>query len=270
MTTGPRASAFTTGLSRRGLLTGIAAVVSTGLPVGAMAAPAVDGGRKFTTDGAVRGFAGNTIICHLPQQGPDNAAFNALLDIYRTAADYPFLSQATLLPPSSYHMTVFGGANDQGRGKAGQWPEGMPADLPLEDCHRIVGERLKAFRADLTLPIRMAVDMDAPTPSGSAIVIPLKPVDQAENDRLRDLRQRLSQATGIRIPAPDLYGFHISLAYWIRPLTTKQEADYGRAHHNWGKALQKAAPVIALGAPEFCTFRDMFAFERQFFLSTGG
>lgn len=266
MTTGLRASAFTASLSRRGLLTGLAAVVSTGLPVGAMAAPAVDGGRKFTTDGAVRGFAGNTIICHLPQQGPDSAAFNTLLDIYRTAADYPFLSQATLLPPSSYHMTVFGGANDQGRGKAGQWPEGMAADLPLEACHRLMAERLKGFRSGLTLPVRMKVDLEAPTPEGGAITLPLLPVDAAQSQQLRDLRRRLSEATGIRISDPDTYGFHISLAYWIKPLTPEQAEAFDRVHRQWRATLSKATPVIALGAPEFCIFKDMFAFKRQFYL----
>lgn len=267
MTNGYRPTTGLSGLSRRGVLFGVTAAASASfLEAAAAVAPAVDGGRKFMADGRVRGFAGNTLICHLPQQGADSAAFNALLDIYRTASNYPFLANATLLPPSSYHMTIFGGANDQGRGKPGQWPQGVPADLPLEACHRLMAERLKGFRSGLTLPIRMTVDLAAPTPEGGAITLPLLPVDAAQSQQLRVLRRRLSEATGIRISDPDTYGFHISLAYWIKPLTPEQAEAFDRAHRQWRATLSKAAPVIALGAPEFCVFKDMFAFERQFYL----
>ncbi len=223
-------------------------------------------GGKFHADGRVKKYPGNTFVCHLPQQGPDSVAFNALLDIYRTAADYPFLSNATLLPPSSYHMTVFEGVTENSRKRSGQWPQGVPSDLSLEACHRLMAERLKGFRSGLTQPIRMKVDLAAPTPEGGAITLPLLPVDAAQSRQLRDLRRRLSEATGIRISDPDTYGFHISLAYWIKPLTPEQTEAFDRAHRQWRATLSKTAPVITLGPPEFCVFKDMFAFERQFFL----
>src|SRR3546814_10770713 len=49
----------------------------------------------------------------------------ALLDIYREAPAHPFVRKITLLPPSSYHMTIFGGANDKPRER-----KSWPADLP--------------------------------------------------------------------------------------------------------------------------------------------
>jgi hypothetical protein len=254
-------------MNRRNFLTSLIAAASAGLPVAAVAQAAIDGERKFYANGKVKPFAGNTVICHLPQQGAESLAFNALLDIYRAAIDYPFLSNATLLPPSSYHMTVFGGANDQGRGKGGQWPQNLAADLPLADCNRIVGERLRGLRLNTSLPIRMRVDMEAATPEGAALILPLKPADSLENNKLRTLRHRLSEATGITIPDQDTYGFHISSGYWITPLSTEQAVAFDKARHEWRSAVDKAAPVIALGAPEYCIFKDMFAFERQFYLS---
>lgn len=224
-------------------------------------------GNKFYPDGRVRPFPGNTILCHLPQQGPRSEAFDALLDIYRAARDHAFLENASLLPPSSYHMTVFEGVTEATRRRPDAWPAGVPPTASLEDCDKIIAQRLKAFRLDTALPLRMAVDVDAITPSGGAIVIPLKPVDVAEALKLRDLRRRLSSAVGIGVGDPDTYRFHISLAYWIRALTTRQEAEYDKAHRLWRASLARAAPVIELGAPEYCLFDDMFAFHRQFYLA---
>jgi len=36
---------------------------------------------KFDASGGVRPFAGNTVICHLDQQGENTAAFDTLLEI---------------------------------------------------------------------------------------------------------------------------------------------------------------------------------------------
>ena len=101
-------------------------------------------GVKFGRDGRVIPFPGNTIICHLDQQGDRAACFDALLDIYREAAGVPFMTKVTMLPPSSYHMTVFGAADDFNR-RPGDWPNGVPLDMPIKECHRVVADRLRTF-----------------------------------------------------------------------------------------------------------------------------
>src|SRR6202012_873617 len=93
-----------------------------------------DVGRKFFANGRVRPFAGNTIICHAPQQGDGAGYFNALLDIYRDAVVLPYAKKIALTPPSSYHVTIFGGANDQER-KPGLWPKAMPLDASMAECN---------------------------------------------------------------------------------------------------------------------------------------
>src|SRR3546814_7288625 len=92
-----------------------------------------DVGSKFYADGRVHPFPGNTVICHVPQQGEHSGCFNALLDIYREAPAHPFVRKITLLPPSSYHMTIFGGANDKPRERK-SWPADLPIDMPIERC----------------------------------------------------------------------------------------------------------------------------------------
>ncbi|MDV6330061.1 DUF1868 domain-containing protein [Asticcacaulis sp. 201] len=251
-----------------GLMAGAGAILGTGLASSmAYAQAGTDVGRKFFADGRVRPFAGNTIVCHLPQQGEPSKPFHALLDIYRNAPTYPFSSKLAWLPPSSYHMTVFGGANDQGRGRAGQWPDDIKPDTPMDDCNRILGDRLRRFKLDTVLPIRMRFDLDEPPADANALKLMLLPKDAAENARLRDLRNRLADCLKIHSPTHDAYGFHISLGYWLAGLTPQEQEALATSQRLWRHASAAAAPVIALGAPEFCLFKDMFAFERQFYLT---
>ncbi|MBB5345874.1 hypothetical protein HDF10_003875 [Edaphobacter lichenicola] len=71
-----------------------------------------DASLKFTPDGTRRPFAGNTVICHLPQQCKirDEAA-----DLGNALRSSSFAHKLGILPSDSYHMTVFSGPNDQDR-----------------------------------------------------------------------------------------------------------------------------------------------------------
>ncbi|MFV3126674.1 DUF1868 domain-containing protein [Niveispirillum sp. KHB5.9] len=259
-------------LGRRHLMA-LGAAAGAGVLVPAMARetdgarrPTAEVGRKFQADGRVGSFHGNTIVCHIPQQGENAACFNALLDIYRDLPARPFATNIAALPPSSYHMTLFDGANETAR-VAGLWPPGLALDSPIEECHRAVGRRLEGFTLDTPLPIRMRVDMEGAGMGGNALAIPLTPIDDAENARLRHLRDRLSAATGIRSPRHDQYRFHISLAYVLWELSAAQAGAVREAMRDWMAMVAAASPVITLGAPEFCTFKDMFAFNRIRYLT---
>jgi hypothetical protein len=254
--------------SRRQFLGMAGAALLDGGPVRAEAAapgrPA-DVGRKFDADGRVRPFAGNTILWHLPQQGPDAAAFDAILDIYREVPSLGFARKIACTPPSSYHVTLFVGANDQDR-VPGRWPDGIPLDAPMERCHRLLGDRLRQIRLDQAPPFLFRVDMKDPAPDAGPITIRLLPRDEAEDRRLRTLRDRLSQVLGIRHADHDAYFFHVTVAYQIDWLTAEQQAEHLAALRRWKDTIARRSPVIALGAPEYCTLEDMFAFHRQFHL----
>ncbi|WP_049973745.1 DUF1868 domain-containing protein [Azospirillum sp. B4] len=225
-----------------------------------------DVGRKFWPDGRVKPFLGNTIICHLPQQGENAAAFGALLDIYREAPAHAFSRKITLLPPSSYHMTIFGGANDAER-KPNLWPSTIPLDAPMVDCDRLLGDRLRAFALDCDLPLRMRVDPAEPAAGEGPLTMRLLPADAAEDRKLRILRERLSTCLDIRAPGQERYRFHITIAYQVDWLTAAEDQDFRAALRLWKARLLDASPLILLGPPEYCTLKDMFAFQRQFFLT---
>lgn len=226
-----------------------------------------DVGRKFAADGRVLPFAGNTIICHLPQQGEHSDAFDALLDIYRALPGEGWARKMTALPPSSWHMTIFGGANDKER-RYPLWPAGLPLDLPMAECDRILGERLRGFSLGADAPpYRMRVNPEAPPASETPLTMRLLPADGDTETRLRRLRDRLSALLGIRAPDQDSYRFHITLGYQIAALTPQEDAAWRQALARWKAEVTRRVPVITLGAPEYCVLADMFAFKRQFYLA---
>ncbi|KQM28122.1 hypothetical protein ASE57_07410 [Sphingomonas sp. Leaf11] len=226
-----------------------------------------DVGRKFAADGSVLPFEGNTIICHVPQQGNGSQTFDALLDVYRALPGEPWARKMTALPPSSYHMTIFGGANDKAR-RYPYWPAGMPLDTPIEECDRILGERLRTFRlGEDAAPYRMRVNMDEPPANETPLTVRLLPADQGMETRLRRLRDRLAEVTGIREPDHDRYRFHITLGYQFAALTPDEERAWRRSLAGWKAMIALRSPVIELGNPEYCILKDMFAFKREFYLS---
>lgn len=226
-----------------------------------------DVGRKFSAEGQVLPFLGDTIICHLPQQGQDSEAFDALLDIYRELPGERWSRKVTTLPPSSYHMTIFGGANDKER-LTQLWPSGLPLDLPIDECNRILADRLRGFHlGNDAPPYRMQVDLAAPPANETPLTIRLVAADADTETRIRRLRDRLSELLGIDDPGHATYHFHITLAYQVAPMTAAEDAAWRLALSRWKTAVVNRAPVITLGAPEYCVLKDMFAFKRQFYLS---
>ena len=224
-----------------------------------------DAARKFFPDGRVHPFAGNTVLSHLDQQGPQSRPFEVMLDAYRTVPGRSYADKMTLLPPSSYHVTLFGCATDANRAP-GQWPRGVPVDASIAECSQIIGDRLRSAEIAPIVPIRMRVDRDDSGYDGNTLRMPLAPVDPAEGERLAAFRNRLADVVGLRSPGHDRYQYHITLGYVVRPFDSVELRDALADMARWKDRLASLCPVIALGAPEYCTFDDMFAFQRQFYL----
>jgi hypothetical protein len=225
-----------------------------------------DVGRKFGADGRVLPFAGNTVICHLPQQGENSGAFDAMLDIYRDVPTHRFARKIALLPPSSYHMTVFGGANDQPRTRS-SWPADLPLDMPIADCNRVLTERLKQSDLRVALPIRMRIVPAQSPENGKALIFLLQPADEGERAKLRRLRDQLGDVFKIHAPNAAEYRFHISLGYPIAWFTAQEMRELQITWARWVNSIDAKSPEIQLGAPEYCIFTDMYAFKRELFLS---
>lgn len=217
-----------------------------------------DVNRKFFPDGRVKPFAGNTIICPVPQQGRGYDAFNALIDISRDLPGRNFNHKISLLPTSTYHMTIFSVADDQDR-ERGNWPANLRRDASMAECNEFVGQRLASFKSETDLPIRMVID---PAAKPELIYIRLVPETAKENEKLRRLRDRLSDHLQIKTADHDAYRFHISVAYQVDWLSDAEIADFETAFSLWHRNLTNKAHVFEFGAPEFSTFEDMYSYRK--------
>lgn len=263
------------GLSRRVLLTG---GLGAGLGLAAGDAPAVAAspslmgvgrgprpaaiGHKFNPDGSVRPFAGSTVICHLD---PRSAIHRTLTQVQGEAAAAPFMRKFTLLPGTSLHMTVLPGVDDEHR-QSPLWPDAIPSDASIEACNAWCADQLRGLRTGVAR-LRMRPQPILDLEKVADFTVPLEARSAAEDHRLRALRDRLAQALRIRAPGHDAYRFHITLGYQIDWLTAEEAQAFATAYVGWMTRIAAAAPTFALGRPEFCTFKDMFAFDRQFHLS---
>ena len=229
------------------------------------AATPKDSSLKFTPEGVRKPFAGNTLICHLPQQSKVRDKTVALGDALRSSS---FAHKLGMLPGDSYHMTVFPGANDQDRANYG-WPADLPIDVPMSECNRIVGERIANFRLQEKLPIRVKIDLERTLGPQRVSSLRISPADDGENAKLRNLRDRMAEEV-FRFRTPDhaTYGFHVSLAYQMKPLSREEAREHVAILKRYVPGIIAAAPVIELGIPEFCTFDDMFRFEIRTLLQT--
>ncbi len=164
---------------------------------------------KFNEDGSVRSYPGNTIICFVDPKRKEHAPIQqsiALVHQYGLAEKYIWL------PPSSYHVTVMQGVNDQVRAP-GYWSKYKELDTPLEEMDQFFQERLRHVpgfdRAELVIDSIQNDNMD--------LRIVLKPIDEQTDALLRAFRDDVSEQFGVRLPNHDTYRFHITLAYvWRR------------------------------------------------------
>lgn len=230
---------------------------TTDAPVSVHAGAAKWTGKKFDSKGQVRSFPGNTIICHLPQ---DSELHKALLPIHEMLQNSIFTKLYALLPPSSWHMTIFEGVCDQTR-NADVWPKDLPLDAPLASCHDLFGDKLSKFDLDIHPPFHLAVTGLVMSKGG--IRLDLAPIEDAEEKRLRGIRDRLSELLQIRAKGHDTYVFHLALAYRFLPISQKDEEALLALLQ---ESYMSIPHDFKLGAPEFCHFDDMFAFHRHFFL----
>jgi hypothetical protein len=220
--------------------------------------------QKFDAHGNVLRFPGNTLICHVPLFTPLSNALTAVRDEIKASS---YAEALAMLPPESYHMTVFEGVTDDERARD-RWPAELPLNVTLAECTRHIANKLQAFDLGCDLPLRMK--LAGPRRQMMIGAMSLVPANDEEAYKLRDLRDRLAAYLGFRAPWHDSYTFHITHSYLIKPMsldTVKQALAF---HSRLYTELVSPVGIITLGAPEFCTFINMQAFDNLFRLRRQG
>ena len=217
---------------------------------------------KFSSDGAVQRYCGNTTICHVPA---GSSLLPGLRAVHVALSCHPVLSKRLhLLPPESWHMTVLDCAREN-ECEPGYWPSGKEkqqlAEYTKEFSQKLRQLGLELGKEGLAPPYHMRVRTFDPAVVG--IGLEIEGATAEEEKRMRRLRDRLTDTIGFRAPNHENYGFHITLAYLLRHIDGEERDELNRVFAQHLPAVQQE---FQLGAVEFCTFENMYAFQRLFFL----
>jgi len=164
-----------------------------------------------------------------------------------------------LLPPDSFHMTIFDLVCHEVR-EPDRWSSELPLDAPLEQVDRFMAERLRQVR--WPAPPRMRVTGLGALGGDHTLRLLLEPVCGEQAAVLEAFREEASRATGVRHPAHDSYAFHLSLAYPLVIFSGQQRKTYRRFEQEVTPRLRQRLGQVGLAAPYLALFQDMFAFPR--------
>jgi hypothetical protein len=208
-------------------------------------------GEKFHEDAKARAFAGSSIICLVPA---NSDSMRVLQRLHDDIDSQPWHTRFAMLPPSSYHMTLFDLVCDQVRTPE-YWTSALPLDAPLAEVDAFMEE----CWSDLPPAPMPAVRVDSLT-IGDYITIHLLPENSQAELQLRTYRNLLAEVFGIRHPGHDTYAFHITLAYAITRLTGRELKQAQSACEAWNVALVRQMEAPELLPPRLTFFADMTHF----------
>ncbi|KAJ6139799.1 RNA ligase/cyclic nucleotide phosphodiesterase [Penicillium samsonianum] len=219
---------------------------------------------KFSPDGVAQRYPGNTTICHI---SPSSSLQTGLRNVYTALSSHPTLgSVIRLVPPESWHMTVLDGVRES-ECQPGMWPDGMEKKRLVEYTEdftkslRELGRELS--KESLAPPFRMRVRGFDAGIVGSGLEV--EGATAEEEQRMHRLRDRLADAVGFRAPNHETYQFHVTIAYLMRHVDGVDRVEFNRT---LTEHLASVRIEFELGAVEFCTFEDMCAYSRVFYLGT--
>ncbi len=208
------------------------------------------GGGKFTTDGRVQNWPGNTFICHVDR---NSKAFEAICALQAELKASAFRKFFTFLPTASFHMTVFQGVSPVPK-LGTRWPTGLPRDFSRDDATNALLGRIDG----IALPQRHRIRVAGLFGGCSLTMVG---ATEDEEQTLRETRIALRDATGIEFEDFDDYVFHITLAYlleWVPEATARGIVALGA---EMAERYMDEIGLVDLGPVEFCNFDDMHHFE---------
>ncbi len=207
---------------------------------------------KFSSEGEVLRFQGNTVICFINET--DGQIYDDLVWAQKLLKSLSFSAKYAYVPATSFHMTVIP-LIDQTHRNTPFWPELFEADCELQ----LIDQHFKKLVDPIPKPspIRMVID------STSSYRINLFPDDEQTEKSLSRYRKDIATVTGLRFPNHDAYTFHITLAYQLKDLIPDETQEQQQVLEKIDNRLKNNTDQLLLGPPEFVIFNDMYAFYKD-------
>lgn len=217
-------------------------------------------GRKFTADGSALPFRGSTIIIPLNRTG---AAYDLLVRLREALAQSPLAPHLALLPSASFHMTVFEVVNDHDRAPA-DWPDDMPGSATIDAVSDHAAKALRNASFVYSQPVVMRpLDVHITT---HGVALRVTGHDNGQTDALRALRNQIAERLDIHRPTHAAYGFHMTLAYVVGAVDDGAIMETAARLEAITRPKVEEACALPLGAPMFCRYETMMAFQPIFTL----
>lgn len=211
-------------------------------------------GHRYDRSGTFLNEPGNTVVCHLVEGSPSQAA---VLEVRRRMQVMPDAGRLAFTPASSLHMTLFQGIIEFRRSLP-YWPADIPLDTDIDVMTRLYREKLRGFRGAGPFRVRI-VDV---VPTGLTVV----GATEEDEHIMRAWRDAFAKVFGYRHPDHDDYVFHVTLAYVIDWIPDDRLSAWEALFDDCRALLAREAPILELRPPAFCSFDDMNHFEERLVL----
>ncbi|BCP53542.1 hypothetical protein K32_21590 [Kaistia sp. 32K] len=206
-------------------------------------------GRRYDLSGTFLPEPGNTVVCHLVDGSPSQAA---VLEVRRRMQAMPDADRLAFTPVSSLHMTLFQGIIEYRRDLP-YWPADVALDTEIDEMTRIYLDRLSGFRGAGPFQVEV-VDV---VPTGLTVA----GATEADRRVMKAWRDALAGPFGYRHPDHDDYVFHVTFAYLIDWLDSDRLPAWEALFDEALALFAREAPILDLRPPAFCRFADMNHFE---------
>lgn len=211
-------------------------------------------GTKFNYDGTPKKYPGNTVIADVRADSP---ACSVIHHLHQLLSKCGAGSCFIFLPEDSYHVTLIRGVNDYVRDPA-YWPSALEADMPMAGVDRYFEERVRSVEFPLDIRMKFQqVQID-----GHDVRICLTPWDDEEDRRLRQFRDEVAAAVGLRLPGHDTYTYHVTLAYVLNIPEGEVLRQQQAALEEMNRFLENQDGFY-LSAPRIAFYNDMMNFHSE-------
>ena len=207
--------------------------------------------QKFSTDGSVLTYPGNTIICFIDPRR-HSAIYQRCLWVLDQLQAMPWQHKFTTLPPSSFHMTVMDLLCDQVRTPA-DWSSRLPLSATLEETDAFLLSNVPTVPVPDNLRFRYTLIREP-------VKIELEPDDKETETAIWHYRNQIAEVTGVRFSEHAEYKFHIGLAYQIVQLTAEEQTEQQAMLGRISQTLQGTDEIFEPDSPQLVFFDDMFRF----------